>query len=201
MQSEQIMALVEGAIKRNDSLILAAIEVSGKLGCSPGTAFELVQDAYKGMEPVEPTEEVEETNCGFLPHNCCCDECGFPIEEGTEPTEPTEVAAKQAPGEPAVACYDGVPLTKVERFRILTERLADTYRRKNADYGDSFGRSVQRYGIIAALTRMSDKWNRLENLILNGGESLVGDESVLDTLMDLAAYALMTFIEVEEKDS
>ena len=188
MQSERMNALVEGAIKRNDSLILAAIEVAGVLGCSVDTAIELVAGSAMEMEDEDlrgPDGDEGTTN-------------------GTETNEPTEVAAKQAPGEPTeptTYSYDGTPLTKVERFEILTARLADTYRRKNADYGDSFGKSVERYGIIAALTRMSDKWNRLENLILKGGESLVGDESVLDTLIDLAAYALMTFIEVEEKDS
>ena len=86
---------------------------------------------------------------------------------------------------------------KVARIKELADQLAATYARKNKDYGDSFGISVARYGIIAALTRMSDKWNRLENLILNEGQHEVKDESVLDTLLDLATYALMTYMEVE----
>lgn len=86
---------------------------------------------------------------------------------------------------------------KVARIKELADQLAATYARKNKDYGDSFGISVARYGIIAALTRMSDKWNRLENLILNEGQHEVKDESMLDTLLDLATYALMTYMEVE----
>ena len=73
--------------------------------------------------------------------------------------------------------------------------MADTYARKNSDYGDSFHTSVQKYGLIAALTRMSDKWNRLENLMLHGNGQV--NESVTDTLIDLAAYALMTVMEIE----
>lgn len=88
--------------------------------------------------------------------------------------------------------------TKVDRIKELADTIAETYRRKNADYGDSFGISVHKYGIIAALTRMSDKWNRLENLILNmNQERNVADESVLDTLLDMATYALMTYMEIE----
>ena len=75
--------------------------------------------------------------------------------------------------------------------------MTQTYDRKNTDYGDSFSRSVQRYGIIAALTRMSDKWNRLENLILSK-DAKVKDESITDTLIDLASYALMTIMELEK---
>ena len=89
----------------------------------------------------------------------------------------------------------------VTRMKELTAQIADTYRRKNADYGDSFGISVRKYGIIAALTRMSDKWNRLENLILSRGTNTAGyvaDESVLDTLCDMATYCLMTVMEIEK---
>ena len=85
----------------------------------------------------------------------------------------------------------------VARMYELCNNVASTYERKNADYGDSFGISVKKYGIIAALTRMSDKWNRLENLILKG-ESKVTDEAITDTLIDLAAYALMTVMELEK---
>ena len=56
----------------------------------------------------------------------------------------------------------------VSRMYELCDNVASTYARKNADYGDSFHTSVTKYGIIAALTRMSDKWNRLENLMLHG---------------------------------
>ena len=94
------------------------------------------------------------------------------------------------------------PVDKTVRMQELATQIADTYRRKNADYGDSFGISVRKYGIIAALTRMSDKWNRLENLILNMDKNSVpnvSDESVLDTLLDMATYALMTYMEIEKE--
>ena len=101
-------------------------------------------------------------------------------------------SAKSADTSPA---YD-----KTIRIKELADHLVDTYCRKNKDYGDSFGISVNKYGIIAALTRMSDKWNRLENLILTLDQRRnVEDESVLDTLLDMATYALMTYIEIEER--
>jgi hypothetical protein len=85
----------------------------------------------------------------------------------------------------------------VRRFAELCATMTQTYDRKNTDYGDSFSRSVQRYGKIAALTRMSDKWNRLENLMLSN-DAKVKDEAVTDTLIDLASYALMTVMELEK---
>lgn len=88
---------------------------------------------------------------------------------------------------------------KVSLVRVLATEIADTYERKNQAYGDSFGRSVQKYGLISALTRMSDKFNRAEQLIL-GTENRVPDEALRDTLLDLAAYALMTIVEIDGKD-
>jgi hypothetical protein len=89
------------------------------------------------------------------------------------------------------------PPPNVRRFAELCIAMTQTYDRKNSDYGDSFSRSVQRYGMVAALTRMSDKWNRLENLMLNNNAK-VTTESITDTLIDLASYALMTVAEYEK---
>lgn len=87
-------------------------------------------------------------------------------------------------------------ISSVDIFRQKVNELADTYEKKNRDYGDSFHVSVQKYGIIAALTRISDKFNRLENLILNKDNP--NYESLHDTLLDAAAYCIMTAMELPE---
>lgn len=53
-------------------------------------------------------------------------------------------------------------------FRKYTDNLAVILENKNQDYGDSFSRSVDKFGIIAAVVRLEDKFNRLENLTANG---------------------------------
>lgn len=87
----------------------------------------------------------------------------------------------------------------VQRFRRISQDLANLYSLKNEDYGDSFGRSVEKYGLISALTRISDKFNRLESLILAHGNAKVSDESLDDTLKDLAAYCIMTLVAREQQ--
>lgn len=84
----------------------------------------------------------------------------------------------------------------VDHADICTE-LTNTYRKKNADYGNSFSRAVEKYGLVSALTRISDKFNRLESLILHK-EQEVKDESVQDTLLDLANYCIMTVMEIRK---
>ena len=68
---------------------------------------------------------------------------------------------------------------------------------KNKRYGDSFSKTVQHYGLISALTRMSDKWNRIETLILGRADESA-DESLVDSLTDLANYCIMTVCEIQD---
>jgi beta-glucosidase/6-phospho-beta-glucosidase/beta-galactosidase len=92
-------------------------------------------------------------------------------------------------------------LTQEERVVLLQEIQAeqlDMYESKNIKYGNSFGVSVQKYGLVAALTRLSDKFNRLETLILTNNKGTV-DESLEDTLSDMATYCNMTLMELKTK--
>lgn len=84
----------------------------------------------------------------------------------------------------------------VQEHQELTEQLNWLYKVKNAKYGDSFGKKVRKRGLMSALDRMEDKWNRLENLIENNEDGSDTDESLEDTLIDLANYCLMTIMEI-----
>ena len=75
-------------------------------------------------------------------------------------------------------------------FDVITEQMHDIYIKKNHDYGNSFDKSIDELGIIAAVTRMSDKIERLKSLVKKEAE--VKDESFTDTVLDLANYAVMT---------
>lgn len=91
-------------------------------------------------------------------------------------------------------------MSQIEEHKKLVAFVHDVYVRKNHDYGDSFGRSFKKYGIVAALVRMEDKWNRLENLA-GGAKQKVMDESIRDTCLDLANYCLMTVMELDKNKS
>ncbi|MDK2830090.1 MAG: hypothetical protein PWP67_2924 [Clostridium butyricum] len=90
---------------------------------------------------------------------------------------------------------------KAEKHKEICERLNQIYQAKNRDYGNSFGEMYKKLGIISAITRMGDKYNRLVNLCTKSeSERQVKDETIKDTLMDLANYAIMTIIELEDKE-
>lgn len=87
-------------------------------------------------------------------------------------------------------------MDKASKHKAICEELNKIYKDKNHDYGDSFGETYKKLGIISAVTRLTDKINRLQNLCTK--EQKVKDESIKDTLMDLANYAIMTLIEMKE---
>lgn len=91
-------------------------------------------------------------------------------------------------------------MDKKEQHREYVELIHRTYIRKNSDYGDSFSESMDEYGLTSALIRMGDKMSRLKSLSKHTGSAQVLDESLQDTLLDLANYAIMTAIWLKEQD-
>lgn len=89
-------------------------------------------------------------------------------------------------------------MTKVERHLELCESLNKLYAQKNKDYGDSFHATYLEEGLAMARIRLSDKLNRFKSLS-RSGEQEVKDESMIDTLLDLANYSLMTVLELQEE--
>lgn len=89
-------------------------------------------------------------------------------------------------------------MNKANRLEELMDELLETFVAKNEDYGDSFADSFKEFGITSAVVRMNDKMNRIKSLSKKGDRQ-VKDESLRDSLMDLANYALMTVIELEDK--
>lgn len=80
--------------------------------------------------------------------------------------------------------------------REICEEINDLYARKNHDYGDSFHQTFVEEGMAMARIRLGDKFNRFKTLSRNE-EQKVNDESIRDTLIDLANYAIMTVLEME----
>ena len=69
--------------------------------------------------------------------------------------------------------------------------LMALHARKNKDYGNAAHESYKEFGLISYVIRLNDKMNRLKSLTKPGVEQEVKSESIEDTLMDLAAYAIM----------
>ena len=84
-------------------------------------------------------------------------------------------------------------MDKVALHKSLCQKMTEMYEAKNADYGDSFAKLRNEYP-EAICIRLQDKLNRLKTLI-TGHQMQVKDESIEDTLLDIANYAIMELVE------
>lgn len=87
-------------------------------------------------------------------------------------------------------------MDNVKLHKQICSELNELYERKNHDYGDSFHKSFIDEGMAMARIRLGDKYNRFKTLSRSDVQ-YVHDESIRDTLIDLANYAIMTIIEME----
>jgi hypothetical protein len=102
---------------------------------------------------------------------------------------------------PAPTCRPGHP-----KFYEYLEIMATIHAQKNLDYGNGnpLGNfmEAEKLGVTpfkGILIRMSDKWSRICSLV-NSGEQHVKDESLIDTLVDLANYAILACVLLEEEE-
>ena len=83
----------------------------------------------------------------------------------------------------------------VEIHKQVCNKLNELYSKKNTDYGNSFHKTYLEEGLARARIRLSDKLERFKTLS-KSNQPLINDESMKDTLLDLANYAIMTYMEI-----
>lgn len=94
------------------------------------------------------------------------------------------------------------------RFEEVIAEMVEIHRKKSADYDGTSGeyanfREAEKLGVPAwkgALIRLTDKYSRLVSLAANDGVGQVTDESIIDTLNDMANYAIIVRILYEEHE-
>ena len=82
---------------------------------------------------------------------------------------------------------------RVAQMIEIQSKALELFKRKNADYGDAFAKC----GIIGVLIRIQDKIQRALSVTLNN-ITLVEDECIADTMIDLHNYAAMALMLMEE---
>ena len=87
---------------------------------------------------------------------------------------------------------------KAQRFSEIANAMAELYAKKNRNYGDSFGQLYNTLGPIAGLVPLHNKLDRATALVKGTTNNF---ESLEDTFKDLACYAIMNIIAMEEAES
>jgi hypothetical protein len=83
---------------------------------------------------------------------------------------------------------------RVEQMETVQKEGLELFKKKNKDYGDAFAE----YGVVGVLVRMGDKIKRLQNIEKNK-ITLINDETMRDTLIDLHNYSAMAIMLLNEK--
>lgn len=78
---------------------------------------------------------------------------------------------------------------RVTQMKEIQSKALELFTKKNKDYGDAFAQ----YGVIGVLMRIEDKLKRIISINKNS-ITLVNDETVEDTLLDLHNYSAMALM-------
>lgn len=106
-----------------------------------------------------------------------------------------EGAAEPIPGwDIACSIKEFLESKRVAQLARVQSEALELFRRKNADYGDSFAS----HGIVGVLVRLHDKILRALS-ISKSGVQRVNDEGLRDTLVDLHNYAGMAVMLMDEE--
>lgn len=83
-------------------------------------------------------------------------------------------------------------------FTKLTRQMLETFKKKNADYGDSTTQTFKEFGLMSYAVRLNDKLNRVKSFCKKGVLE-VKEEKIIDTLMDMSAYCLLAVMDIKNQ--
>lgn len=84
------------------------------------------------------------------------------------------------------------------RHKKILDEMADTFSKKNSDYGNAFEEVLDDLGASYAVGRLKEKHKRLTKLVTSNKQE-VDDESIEDTLLDMANYAVLTIMWLQKQ--
>ena len=83
----------------------------------------------------------------------------------------------------------------LQKFQSIQKEGLELFKKKNKDYGDSY----KNFKLLGILVRLNDKINRCLN-ISKTNITLINDETLRDTLIDLQNYSTMSIIEFDKNN-
>lgn len=172
--------------------------------CSPNTqkCIRFIEEHIMKKKCPMPTPKPDTSECPLFLTEKCTTECMKEhADKRTEENCVEKNCVEQQTGvelsvrSESISCDTGA----VAHHKAICTELSELYEKKNHDYGDSFHHTYEKLGVISAVTRITDKYNRLVEMA-TAKERKVDDETIRDTLIDLANYAIMTVMELDRAE-
>ena len=171
-------------LKVGDKVRVNAVESNSRMNCVNGTI------SYIDETNGEYVYFVEVEAFKTIPYSA--DELDFlerPSESESKIQDVSEKLKLQING------FD-IGALESDPFGKVLDELFELHQKKNHDYGDSFSALYKEFGMVYPVPRIFEKAMRLKTLLR--AENKV-NESVRDTLLDIASYAVMTIVELDSQ--
>lgn len=82
-------------------------------------------------------------------------------------------------------------------YKDILDKLFETYKAKDQDYGSAFSEMFDELGIDYAYGKLREKMNRIK--VLRNQPNMVENEGLEDALLDTAGYAILTLVELKKR--
>ncbi len=84
---------------------------------------------------------------------------------------------------------------KNREYEKIVDTMLKLYSEKNTLYGDSFNKQMHKYGLVAGCIPLDNKLSRIISIVQGQRQNF---ESLEDSLIDLASYAIIFLIHLKE---
>lgn len=105
--------------------------------------------------------------------------------------EPTPYGVSYIADKPENIKFKDIEPYNVLAFRKIVDDMADTYKKKNADYSNAYEAGFAKFGPTQLLSRIYEKFERLYNILYLNKDAQAHGESVCDTLTDMAVQCIV----------
>lgn len=158
--------------------------------------FDEFSKGFKDVFRVRPNKEALDAGVCITPAHIKIDNLYKSYEKTHEEVKLSDGLKEMASNKEKEHSHGKTKGIESDTFESVLNELRDLHAKKNKDYGDAFHKSFEEFGVTAGVVRLNDKMERVKSLVKNG-KAEVKDESLMDTLKDMASYAVMLYVELK----
>lgn len=155
---------------------------------------------FKGVFRVGPNKETLDAGICITPAHIKIDNLYKGYEKTHEEVKLSVGLKEMASNKEKEYSHGKTKGIEYDTFESVLDEMKELHAKKNKDYGDAFHKSFEEFGVTAGVVRLNDKMERVKSLVKNG-KAEVKDESLMDTLKDMASYAVMLYVELKNKEN
>ena len=154
---------------------------------------------FKGVFRVGPNKETLDAGVCITPAHIKIDNLYKGYEKTHEEVKLSVGLKEMASNKEKEYSHGKTKGIESDTFESVLNEMKELHAKKNKDYGDAAHVNFLKYGPVASLSRLSEKMQRAEHILLSG-KCEVKDEPLTETLIDIAITSAMLYMELKNKE-